>query len=190
VGNRIFHLLLHVDDILGVVDTEEANRLEATLEKRFGDVQFEKGEDLSYLGMQVSIRDSGTIDMSFYVTELLKNEEVEVTGSPMTKDTYKVDEKSVLLSEEERKWYHSKTAKLLYLAKQARPDILTAVIFLCTRMQAAMCEDKEKLQQVLGYLKGAADRKLFLHAQREKQIVAYADAVYAVHEDSKSHSGV
>jgi hypothetical protein len=191
VGDRVFNLLLHVDDILGVVDTEEAELIERNLKQRFGDVQFETGDDLSYLGMQVSIRNQGTmVDMSFYVSELLKDEEVVVVGSPTTKDTYKVNESSTRLSEVERKWYHSKTAKLLYLAKRARPDILTAVIFLCTRVQAATREDKEKLVRVLGYLKGTVNRKLFLRAQREKRIVAYVDAAYAVHDDSKSHSGV
>ena len=195
VGDRIFTLLLHVDDILGIVDKEEAKRLESKLKKRFGDVQFETGENLSYLGMQVSITNAGTtIDMSYYVGEILKEEEelkkLEVLGSPTTKGTYTVDAQSERLPEKERKWYHSTTAKLLYLAKQARPDILTAVIFLCTRVQEATCEDREKLRRVLGYLKGTRDRKLLLRAQKEKKIVAYVDAAYAVHDDSKSHSGV
>jgi hypothetical protein len=42
----------------------------------------------------------------------------------------------------------------------------------------------------LGYLRGTAERKLFLRAQREKKIVAYVDVAYAVHNDSKLHSGV
>jgi hypothetical protein len=136
VGDRIFTLLLHVDDILAIVDAEEAKRLEETLKKRFGEVQFKVGENMSYLGMQVSIADDGTtIDMSFYVSEILKDEEVEVTGSPTTKEAYNVSDQSKKLSDDERKWYHSKPAKLLYLAKHAHPDILTAVIFLCTRIQ-------------------------------------------------------
>jgi hypothetical protein len=61
---------------------------------------------------------------------------------------------------------------------------------LCTRVQDATYEDKEKLRRVLGYLKGTAEKKLFLRAQKEKRIVAYVDAAYAVHNDSKSHSGV
>jgi hypothetical protein len=102
-----------VDDILGVVDTEEAKLIETTLKRRFGDIQFETGDNLSYLGMQVSIGNEGTtVDKSYYVTELLKDEVVEVVGLPTMKDTYKVDERSVKLSEVERKWYHSKTAKL------------------------------------------------------------------------------
>ncbi len=124
------------------------------------------------------------------MTQVLEDEAVEAVASPTTKSSYNVDEESRKLNEVERKWFHSKTAKLLYLAKRARPDILTAVIFLCTRVQGAMYEDKEKLKRVLGYLKGTAERKLFLHAQREKRIVAYVDAAYAVHNDSKSHSGV
>jgi hypothetical protein len=92
------------------------------------------------------------------------------------------------LGEAERKWFHSTTAKLLYLAKRARPDILTAVIFLCTRVQGATCENKRKL--VLGYLKRLAERTLLLRAQKEKKVTAYIDAAYAVHGDSKSHSGV
>ncbi len=115
---------------------------------------------------------------------------MEVTGPPTTKETYNVSDQSKKLLEDERKCYHSKTAKLLYLANCARPDILTAVIFMCTRVQGATYEDKQKLKRVLGYLKGTADRKLFLRAQREKKIVAYVDAAYAVHDDSKSHSGV
>jgi hypothetical protein len=128
--------------------------------------------------------------MSFYVAQVLEDEEVEVASSPTTKTTYNVNEDSKKLDETERKWFHSKTAKLLYLAKRARPDVLTAVIFLCTRIQEATCEDREKLKRVLGYLKGTAERKLFLRTQKEKKIVAYVDAAYAVHNDSKSHSGV
>jgi hypothetical protein len=189
--DKIFTLLLHVDDILAAVDAEEADELLKRLKRHFGEVQFEVGNDLSYLGMKISVRKEGTtIDMSFYVAQVLEDEEVEVASSPTTKTTYNVNEDSKKLDETERKWFHSKTAKLLYLAKRARPDVLTAVIFLCTRIQEATCEDREKLKRVLGYLKGTAERKLFLHTQKEKKIVAYVDAAYAVHNDSKSHSGV
>jgi hypothetical protein len=79
--------------------------------------------------MKIAIKDEGTVvDMSFYVAQILEGEEVEVVASPTTKTTYNVDEKAQRLGEEERKWFHSKTAKLLYLSKRAWPDILTAVI--------------------------------------------------------------
>jgi hypothetical protein len=53
--------------------------------------------------------------------------------------------------------------KLLFLAKQAQPDILTIVSFLCT--QGAMQEDRDKLNRVLGYLKGMQEHLLVLKKQ-------------------------
>jgi hypothetical protein len=76
------------------------------------------GDKMPYLGMEVSIADEvAMIDMSFYVGQVLGNEDVQETGLPMTKEMYNVDEQLQKLLEVERKWFHSKTAKLLYLAK-------------------------------------------------------------------------
>jgi hypothetical protein len=64
VGEKIFILLLYVDDILGIVDDKEAKKLKTHLEARFGTVQFKEGGRLSYLGMEVDITDAGTsVDM-------------------------------------------------------------------------------------------------------------------------------
>jgi hypothetical protein len=73
VGNRVSILLLYVDDILAQVDKREVKRLRVHLKKRFGEVQFEIGEKLSYLGMQINIKDEGTtVGMSFYIKKLLE----------------------------------------------------------------------------------------------------------------------
>jgi hypothetical protein len=154
VGNRIFILLLYVDDIPAQVDKQEVERLRVHLKKRFGEVQFEIGERLSYLGMQINIKDEGTtVDMSFYIKKLLEETTAKGQASPGNHSSFIVDDELQLLKECERKYFHSTTAKLLYLAKRARPDILTLVIFLCRRVQYASKQDKEKLERVLGYLK-------------------------------------
>jgi hypothetical protein len=120
---------------------------------------------MSYLGMDIHIEDAGTtVGMAFYVQQVLEGVTVAVKLSPGTKTTFTVDEGAVLLVEEKRKVFHSTTAKLLYLAKRARPDILTVVSFLCTRVQAATEEDQSKLAHVLGYLKGTQDCTLLLRA--------------------------
>jgi hypothetical protein len=132
-------------------------------------MQFEEGGRLSYLGMDISIADEGTIvDMSFYVKQLVADAENRKTlvlyDSPGTKESfvYKEDEKK--LENAQRVYYHSTVAKLLYLAKRARPDILTVVIFLCTRVQEATVEDEKKIGRVLGYLKKTESRTLILRA--------------------------
>jgi hypothetical protein len=119
VGERIFVLLLYVDDILAQVDDKEAVRLREHLMRRFGEVQFEVGSKLSYLGMQIDIGDEGTmIDMSFYVKKLLEGASVKGQPSPGNHNSFIVDEHAQKLEESEKKYFHSTTAKLLYLAKR------------------------------------------------------------------------
>jgi hypothetical protein len=68
VGGSIYILLLDVDNILALVDAKEAEHLKMHLTKHFGTVRFEIGAKLSYLGMQLNIRDEGMlIDMCFFV---------------------------------------------------------------------------------------------------------------------------
>jgi hypothetical protein len=189
---RIFILLLYVDDILALVDEEEAEKLRAKLQRRFGELVYEVGRKLSYLGMEIEVTTEGTrLNMIHFVEKLLEDmEEGREYESPGTKDSFVVDETAKKLNEADRKDFHSKTAKLLYLAKRARPDILTVAIFLCTRVQGATVEDKHKLVRVLGYLRATKETTLLLRATGVPKVTMYVDAAYAIHNDSKSHSGV
>jgi hypothetical protein len=47
-----------------------------------------------------------------------------------------------------------------------------------------------KLERLLGYLKMTKGRKLIIRADRTLQIRAFIDAAFALHDDSKSHTGV
>jgi hypothetical protein len=81
-------------------------------------------------------------------------------------------------------------AKLLYLAKRTRPDILTATSFLRTRITKRAKADQRKLLHVIGYLKQTKDFKYIITPTKPLQVITYIDAAFATHEDSKSHSGV
>ncbi len=111
-GDRIFVLLLYVDDILAVVDAKEAKALKTLLKQRFGKILFKENSKLSYLGMHIDVQPEGmVVDMSFYVRQLLEGQEVVVRLSPGTKASFTVDEKAAPLKEEARKQFHSLTAK-------------------------------------------------------------------------------
>jgi hypothetical protein len=56
-GDRIYILLLYMDDILADVDKQEAEKLRKKLFKRFGMVQFEERGRFLYLGMQINVTD-------------------------------------------------------------------------------------------------------------------------------------
>ncbi len=97
---------------------------------------------------------------------------------------------SVVLDIDEKCKFHTIMAKLLYLAKRVRPDILTATSFLCTRVKQPTKADQQKLLRVMGYLKRTQNFQYTITPTKPLQVAAYIDAAFAAHEDSKSHSGV
>jgi hypothetical protein len=64
--------------------------------------------------------------------------------SPGAEESFVVDEEVEKFDDKRRIYFHSMVAKFLYLLKCARPDILTVVIFLCTRVQYTKMEDENK----------------------------------------------
>jgi hypothetical protein len=151
-------------------------------------------DSLSYLGMQLVRDEQKTIvdmAMTYYVDTIIDEAgSVAKRGTPGTRSTFSVDESSEKLSEKERELFHSMTAKILYLAKRARPDVLMIVSYLCTRVTKATQEDKLKLQRLIGYLKQTNTRTLVLRPNNNLRLQVYINAAFALHEDVKSHTGV
>jgi len=85
--------------------------------------------------------------------------------------------------------FHSVVAKLLYLGKRGRPDILLPIHFLCTRVKAPTVEDKRKLEQVLGYLKLTKAWTRVFDKTTFHQVMSFVDASFATQKDGKGQSG-
>ena len=107
------------------------NELLQHLIKTYKRVQINEGNEHTYLGMKLTFKTNGelNVDMSKYINELLN--EYNITGTcntPASNYLFDIMENSPLLDNDNKELYHTITAKLLYLAKRARPDILLAVI--------------------------------------------------------------
>jgi hypothetical protein len=89
----------------------------------------------------------------------------------------------------ERAKFHSVVAKLLYLGKRGRPDILLPVQFLCTRVKAPSVDDEKKLERVLGYLKLTKFWTKVFDKSPFERVRTYINASFAIHSDGKSQSG-
>lgn len=92
-------------------------------------------------------------DDSRYVLLLEGYGNLPLCGTPEKKRFFAVDETAKPLLEAEQKVFHTAVARLLHLSKKGRPDIMTVVAFLCTRVTRATIEDCLKLERVMGYLK-------------------------------------
>lgn len=85
-----------------------------------------------------------------YIKELLQQFPVTTSvKTPAYTDLFEISEKSRLLNKKDNKLFHSIVAKLLYIAKRFRPDILTAISFLTTRVNSSTEQDMKKLTTVL-----------------------------------------
>ena len=111
-------------------------------------------------------------------------------ASPAADNLFEVNASAEKATPEEAKHFHTHVAKMLYLSKRVRPECLTAVSFLSTRVQACDVDDLAKLERLLGYLAATPDRGIILRVGEHMTVSAYIDAAYGVHTDSgKSHTG-
>ena len=185
---------VHVDDLL-IVSTDSAmiDALAEGLRVRYGEISKTEGTTLNYLGMVFDLSHPGEARVSIkgYVDSMLECS--GTTGgarTPATEGLFHVRPESELLCESERKEFHSTVAKLLYLAKRARPDCLMPVAYLATRVTKCTKDDQVKLTRLMRYVRDTRDRGIVLRAGAAGiEVRVFIDAAYGVHADGKSHTG-
>ena len=57
-------------------------------------------------------------------------------------------------------------------------------------MTKATEQDEARLERLLGYIKRTKTQKLYTGAMSSSQLMAFIDAAFALHFDSKSHTGM
>ena len=104
--------------------------------------------------MEIVFKEDGTVQtkMKELIKDVIDGFKDNITTS--VENLFKISEDSPKLSVEDSENYHSMTAKLLYISKQARLDIQLAVTFLCTRVSCCDKDNWRKLKRVLQYLQG------------------------------------
>ena len=91
------------------------------------------------------------VSMKGFVDDLLQGSEISgVARTPATDGLFEIRDKPPV-TEDRRMRFHSLVAKILYLAKRTKPECLTAISFLTTRVTKCTCDDEEKLQRLVRY---------------------------------------
>jgi hypothetical protein len=189
----------HVDDLKAShVLSTVIDQFIADMEDEFGKespINISRGKIHDYLGMTLDFSKPGevTVTMVDYIKTTLHDAPKEMRGSavtPAASHLFQVNtENPVHLGEDKADTYVRIVMQLLYLSQRARPDIRTAVSFLCSRLLQPDEDDYKKLARVVKYLDSTVDMPLVLEADESGQIRWWIDASYAVHNDMKSHTG-
>ena len=187
-------IAVHVDDLMITsTDTDMIESLSKGLVERYGDITRKDGPTVNYLGMVFDLTSPGVakVSMTGYVEDMLK--EVGTTKgarTPATEGLFDVKPEADIASEAQRMTFHRHVAKMLYLAKRARPDCLTAVAFLATRVTKCSVDDLVKLDRLMRYLWATRDRGIvFAPGSKGIDVSVLIDAAYGVHPDGRSHTG-
>ena len=185
---------VHVDDLfISSVNPHMVQELCDGLKKKYGEITLFTGPVLNYLGMVFDVTKKGEarVTMKGYVDDMLMcSETLGGARTPGTENLFNVRPDATKATEAERGHFHTMVAKILYLAKRARPDCLTAVAFLATRVSRCDCDDLEKLARLVRYIRATKEEGLVLRIGSEGiKVKVLIDAAYGVHADGKSHTG-
>ena len=186
-------IVVHVDDLMITCKNEATiDKVIADLTERYKDVTVKRGSVHSYVGITFDFTAKGRVKLTMdgYVRDTLRLYEVQgKAATPAGENLYKIDTNSLALDADRVTEFHSRVAKILYLAKRVRPDLLTATIFLATRVQSPTEDDWSKLNRLLKYLNATPGLGLVIEPDTVLNVSAYVDAAYGVHADGKSHTG-
>jgi predicted lactoylglutathione lyase len=186
-------IVLHVDDLMVTSESQkDLDNFGLYLKSVYPETRTNSGETLDYVGMTFDFTTIGQVCVTMHkcVDDILSGCGVEMTKvTPAASALFDVRD-APKATEDEAKWFHTHVAKILYLAKRVRPECLTAVAFLSTRVAAPDIDDLAKLRRLLGYIRLTRTRGIVLKVGPSMTVKAYIDAAYGVHQDSgKSHTG-
>ena len=199
VNGKQLTVVWHVDDCkISHVDPNVVTSLIHQLEEKFGKeskMTVNRGASHDHLGMTIDYSIKGKV--KFYMFDYIEQVLGEVDPSmmkgssitPAASHLFNVNEAATKLSNKDGDQFHRSVAQLLFLSKRARPDLQTAVAFLCTRVKAPDVDDQRKLGRVMRHLRETIFLPLVLGADGTGNIYWSVDASFAVHNDMKSHTG-
>ena len=185
------NLVIYMNDLLLTGPEDEINKVFDMIEMEFGDCKRKSGPKFKFIGMNFDIKNDG-VSVKIDLENILDNVKGDVE-TPCANNILSITEGVEALTVDNKEKIHSVIAKLLYISKRTRPEILFGVNFLCTRVLEPTIEDAVKLGRVMKYLNGSQDDELFIKINRVARKVVmevFIDVSYEVHHDSKSHSGM
>lgn len=136
------------DNMISHVEEKVVEDILSKIESKFPGLTVTRGKVHTFIGMKMTFRDDGKleIDLSDYISEAIEefgDKLGSTVASPAGKWLFDVNDKAKKLTTDRSDIFHSTVAKLLWVAQRGRPDIGTAISFLCSRVKAPDIEDQK-----------------------------------------------
>lgn len=152
-----------------------------------------RGKIHDYLGMKLDYSKDGkvAIDMTEYLEKVLEDLPDNFKKPAITsaaEHLFHIIKNAIKLETKDAELFHHVVAQLLFLSKRGRPDILTAITFLTTRVKSPDFDDMKKLKRATRYLQDTKNLALTLESENTGTIHWWVDAVFGVHHDMRSHT--
>jgi hypothetical protein len=197
-GNQIT-IQFHVDDLkISHVRQSVIDSILTDLNNEFGTTKkplaATTGHVHDYLGITIDYSEIGKVKFTMYdyLEDILSEMPDDMNGTaptPASDHMFETEDDSPALNEKESDFFHRTTARLLFAAKRARPDLQVAVAYLCTRVKSPNQSDYRKLTRVIKYLRLTIFIPLVLGWDGTGQLKWSVDASFAIHKDMRSHTG-
>jgi hypothetical protein len=193
-SNHQITVCVYVDDLFVTCKSQvDIDLLFSQLGARFEPLVRHQGLVVPFLGMDFDSTVPGEMKVSMlgYLKDcLLEYGVTALAPTPAGHDLFRVNEVSPTLDKERKEAFHSRVAKLAYLSRRTRPDILTTIAFLSTRVSCSTEQDWTKLDRLLKYLNFTKMLGIIFRPDRTLTLHAEIDSSFAVHTDFRSHTGV
>ena len=192
-------IVWYVDDNkVSHVDPQVVTDVIDLMKSHFGELTVTRGKKHRFLGMNIEINKDRNIEIEMK-DQLLEavhmfeqadgNKVDEVVNTPARPRLRDINLECTQLCSEKQEVFHSIVSKLLWTIKRARPDLETAIGFLCTRVSKSDEDDWLKLRRAIAYIKCTIDDVRVIGASSLIDIFTWIDAAYAVNPDMKSQTG-
>ena len=190
----------HVDDVkVSHINPQVNEEFYKWCENKYGNpenghVKVNRGKIHEYLAMTLdfTIQSKVMINMKKYITEMINDYPYRLDSNvnhPWNGQLFECDKDIKELTTTKSEVFHTFVMKGMFLAKRGRPDILTGISYLSTKIIKPFEEDLKKLRKVISYLKNTIDVVLTLEADDTQTLSWYVDSSFGVHKDLRSHTG-
>jgi hypothetical protein len=192
VNDKQCTIVWYVDDLkISHEDPSVVGKYIDMIRQEFGskmDLPVRQGKIHDYLGIQVDFCEDHKVKLTIYdyIEEQIKETPAELmkgsSVTPAANHMFLVNPECTKLNDVDAALYHYLMAKLLYLSKRARRDLLLAVSFLTKRVIEPDLDDWKKLGRCLQYLSSTRYVPFVLGADGSMRPLPYTPICAAILE--------